>query len=140
MKSIMGKELKLFSVLFTALKLGFWAALLNIAWLFLGKDLLRISHLPKDFPVAVVLSSILPILFSGFVYYLLVRGFSRGYLLFLILGIAFLFFSNFPAFESVLPDGTPAPANFRWLVIPMHLIAGGLPLYFLPKLHPFQKS
>jgi hypothetical protein len=40
--------------------------------------------------------------------------------------------SNFPAFETTLPDGTPTPANFALLVIPMHFVAGLSALYLIP--------
>lgn len=136
----MQKEIKLISVLGTALKTGLLGAIINSIWLQVFLRIFEITGLPKGFEVAVVLSSLFPVLLAGFVYYFLVSSLSRGYALFLVLGIAFLAFSNFPAFDTNLPDGSPMPSNFKWLVIPMHFISGFLALYQLPNKHPYQKK
>ena len=93
---------------------------------------MNISGLPKGFSVAVVMSSIFPVLLASIIYFLLIRNFTRGYLLYMFLGVSFMLLSNFPAFETTLPDGTPTPANFALLVIPMHFVAGLSALYLIP--------
>ncbi len=128
----MNKSLSFIQVLKAGLFAGLVSAAINTIWNQIGIYFLNINQLPKGFSVAVVLSSIFPVLFAAVVYYLLVRNFTRGYLLFMFLGIGFMLLSNFPAFESQLPDGSPMPVNFPLLVIPMHFVAGLSALYLIP--------
>ena len=118
------------------IKAGFFAGLIaaaiNTIWNQIGILMMNVSGLPKGFSVAVVMSSILPVLLASIIYFLLIRNFTRGYLLYMFLGVSFMLLSNFPAFEVTLPDGTPTPANFALLVIPMHFVAGLSALYLIP--------
>lgn len=118
------------------IKAGFLAGLISAAintiWIQLGILIMNVSGLPKGFSIAVIMSSILPVVFASIIYFLLIRNFTRGYLLYMFLGVSFMLLSNFPAFETTLPDGTPTPSNFALLVIPMHFVAGLSALYLIP--------
>lgn len=129
----MDKSTKYLTVFKAALFAGILSAGINTVWNQIAISLFDIQGLPKGFAIAVIMSSILPVLFASLVYFLLNRFFTRGYLLYMILGIAFMLFSNFPAFETNLPDGTQMPKYFALLVIPMHFVAGLSALYFIPK-------
>lgn len=129
---IMNKSITFSKVIKAGFLAGLISAAINTIWNQLGIFVMNISGLPKGFSVAVVMSSILPVLFASIIYFLLIRNFTRGYLLYMFLGVSFMLLSNFPAFEVTLPDGTPTPANFALLVIPMHFVAGLSALYLIP--------
>jgi hypothetical protein len=116
-----------------ALQGGLIAAGVNIAWHFAAVFTLHITGLPNGFAIAVVLSSVLPLLLGSVVYVLLMNNFFKGKLLFYILSIAFAIFSIFPSFQPVLSDGTLAPANFALLTVPMHFVAAVSGIYFIVK-------
>jgi hypothetical protein len=67
------------------------------------------------------------------VYVLLLRNFLKGKFLYYILASAFAVFSIFPSFQTVLPDGSVAPANFALLTVPMHFIVAVVGSYFFIK-------
>ncbi len=112
---------------------GLIAAGFNISWLFILEYALSITGLPKQFPAAVVISTLLPILAGAVLYYLLAANFSKGKTLFLFIGSAFTILSLFPSFSTSMPDGTPTPNHFALLTIPMHAIAAGIGMYYTTK-------
>jgi hypothetical protein len=116
-----------------ALRGSLVAAGLNIAWLFSLEYVLGISGLPKGFPLAVVLSSMIPILLAAFLYVILVSQFLKGELIFFVLAAGFTLLSIFPSFEPILPDGNVAPANFAVLTVPMHFFAAVIGVYYIAK-------
>jgi hypothetical protein len=115
------------------LKLAIWVAVLNCIWGLIAVKLFAISGLPKGFMVAVVLSTFLVAIFAANAFFLLNKFFTRGPFLYYFLGISFFVLSNFPAFETALPDGSPMPINFPFLVLPMHLISAIYHVYLMPK-------
>ena len=115
------------------LKLAIWVAVINCIWGLLSVKLFSISDLPNGFMVAVVLSTFLVAIFAANAFFLLNKFFSRGNFLYYFLGISFFVLSNFPAFEAVLPDGSPMPINFPILVLPMHAISAIYHVYLMPK-------
>lgn len=114
-----------------ALRGGLFASGINLIWYFVLEFSLGLSGLPAGFQVAIVISTILPLLLGAVVYALLVKHFLKGQMLYLILAIAFAAFSVFPSFEPVLADGTPTPQNFALLTLPMHGVAAFFGTYFL---------
>ncbi|MCF8253393.1 MAG: hypothetical protein K9H61_05925 [Bacteroidia bacterium] len=129
----MKKDIKYSKVLKAAFMGGLIAAGLNVAWLYILEFAVNIQGLPKGFTVAVVISSILPLLVGALVYGFLIKSFLKGQMLFYILSVAFAVFSLFPSFQEILPDGNVAPANFALLTVPMHLIAAVVGVYFIVK-------
>lgn len=119
-------------------KNGFKAALLgglvsagvNLIWYALLKGTIGVGELPKGFVMAIVFSSILPLMVGSVVYVLLMRHFLKGKLLYYILASAFAVFSIFPSFQPILPDGNAAPHNFALLTVPMHFIVAVIGSYF----------
>jgi hypothetical protein len=116
-----------------ALQGGLVSAGINILWYVILVNTVGISNLPKGFVMAIVISSILPLILGSFVYVLLLRNFLKGKLLYYILASAFAVFSIFPSFQTVLPDGSVAPANFALLTVPMHFIVAVVGSYFFIK-------
>ncbi len=104
---------------------------INIAWLFSLEFLLNISGLPKGFPLAVVLSTLIPILLAAVLYVIFVKNFQKGEIIFLVLAAGFVLLSLFPSFEPILPDGNPAPANFALLTVPMHFFAAVIGVFYI---------
>ena len=107
------------------------AAGINIAWLFSLEFGLNISGLPKGFPLAVVLSTIIPVLLGAVLYVVFVKNFLKGEVMFLLLAAGFALLSIFPSFEPILPDGQAAPANFALLTVPMHFFAAVIGVYYI---------
>ncbi len=122
---------KLANILKAAFQGGLITAGINISWLFILEYILKINGLPNGFPVAVVISSIVPILIGAFIYFFLQKHFKEANRLFIFIGGSFTAFSLFPSFASVLPDGTPTPEHFALLTIPMHFVAGIIGLYYI---------
>lgn len=57
---------------------GLIAAGINISWLFILEYSFKITGLPNGFPIAVVISSILPILIGAIVYFFLQKNFKEA--------------------------------------------------------------
>jgi len=114
-----------------ALRGSLIASGINIAWLFSVEFYLNIVGLPKGFPLAVVLSTGLPILLAALLYVVFVKNFQKGEVMFLVLAAGFTLLSIFPSFEPILPDGSAAPANFALLTVPMHFFAAVIGVYYI---------
>jgi hypothetical protein len=110
---------------------GLIAAGINISWLFILEYSFKITGLPNGFPIAVVISSILPILIGAIVYFFLQKNFKEANKLFIFIGASFTALSMFPSFAVTLPDGTPTPEHFALLTIPMHFVAGFVGLFYI---------
>jgi uncharacterized protein YneF (UPF0154 family) len=121
----------IFKILKASFQGGLIAAGINISWLFILEYSLKINGLPNGFPIAVVISSILPILIGAIVYYFLQRNFKEANRLFIFIGASFTALSLFPSFAATLPDGTQTPEYFALLTIPMHFIAGFVGLFYI---------
>ncbi len=126
------------TTLSASLKAALWASLFgaigNSIWNLILQQVFTYTNLPEGFTFAIIISSFLPVLLSGVIFYLLIRFLpNKGLFIYYALGIAFMVFSNIPAWGSTLPDGKPMPENFALLVVPMHFISGILALYFIPK-------
>lgn len=122
-------------VLRAALRGSLIASGINIAWLFSLEFILKITGLPKGFPLAVVLSTIIPSILGALLYVIFVKNFKKGEVMFLVLAIGFTLLSLFPSFEPMLPDGNPAPENFALLTVPMHFFAAVIGVFYILKKH-----
>jgi len=92
------------------------------------------ATIPPAFAIAVTISSLLPVVVSSLIYFVLARYLAKGQLVFTVLGVGFLLFSFFPIFNNPqLPDGTVMDETFPLLVAPMHVFSGVLALYGIPK-------
>ncbi|HEX8531283.1 MAG TPA: DUF6069 family protein [Cytophagales bacterium] len=78
-------------------------------------------------------SSVVPALLAGLFYYLLARFTRRPGLIFAVVVVVFTLLSLGGPLQPALPDGSPSPAGFATLTIPMHLIAGAVMLLVIPR-------
>lgn len=99
---------------------GVIAAPVNVAWNFIAQSLGSVA--PPNFLMGVILSSILPLLIGSILYFLLVKFTANGKMV-----------SLYGPMQPVMPDGTATPEGFALLTIPMHLIAGGVAMWGIPK-------
>jgi Family of unknown function (DUF6069) len=110
---------------------GVIAASLNLAWNFIAQSMGSVA--PPNFTIAVIMSSILPLVLGGVFYFLLLKFTGKGKMIFLIVSGVFTLLSLFGPMQPVMPDGTPTPEGFAMLTIPMHIIAGGAAMWGIPK-------
>jgi hypothetical protein len=79
------------------------------------------------------LASIIPMMIGAVLFFLLVKYTAKGDLIFAIIAIVFTILSLYGTIQPVLPDGSPAPEGFTTLTLPMHLIAGGVAVWGIPR-------
>jgi predicted Na+-dependent transporter len=106
---------------------------LNEIWDLIGVNLLNLENPKNDFAIRIVVSSLLPTLIGGLLYFLLEKYTSKGKLIFQVVAIAFTLLSLYSSFMKTWPDGTVVADNFWLLSIPMHLIAGLSAAFLIPK-------
>ena len=110
---------------------GVIAAPLNEIWDFIAVAFGSIA--PPNFMVAVVISSIVSLLIGAVLYFLLMKYSKRGRMIFLAVSTVFTLLSLYATMQPVMPDGSATPHGFALLTIPMHLIAGGVAMWGIPK-------
>lgn len=111
---------------------GLIGAGLNNMWSLIANALGAV--IPSGFILAIIMSSIFPLLIGGILYFVFVRYIPKGKLVWIGLSIAFLLFSFYPVFSTPqLPDGTVLDDTFPLLVGPMHLISGFLAVWGIPR-------
>jgi hypothetical protein len=111
---------------------GLIAAGLNNIWSLIANALG--ATIPAGFILAIILSSIFPLLIGALLFFVFVRFIPKGKLVWIGLSIAFLLFSFYPVFSTPqLPDGTVLDDTFPLLVGPMHLISGFLAVWGIPR-------
>lgn len=92
------------------------------------------ATIPPGFAVAVILSSIFPLLIGGILYFVFVRFVPNGKLVWIGLSVAFILISFYPVFNTPsLPNGTVLDDTFPLLAGPMHLFSGILAIWGIPK-------
>lgn len=85
-------------------------------------------------PVSITLASIIPTLVAGVAYFVLQRfAGNRANVIYLIGTLGFTLLSCLGPLGGQLPDGSAMPVFFPALTLPMHLIAGGLAAFALPR-------
>jgi uncharacterized membrane protein len=79
------------------------------------------------------MSSFVPALLGALFYFVLSRFTSRATPIFVVVGIVLVIVSFAGSFMPQLPDGSPTPAGFAGLTLPMHIIAGGVIIWVLTR-------
>lgn len=110
---------------------GVIAAVLNSIWNIVAQQFGSVA--PPNFAMAVIMASIIPLMVGAIVYFLLVKFTAKGAIIFLVVGIIFTLASMGGPFQTQMPDGSPAPQGFPLLTVPMHIIAGAVALWGIPK-------
>ena len=82
---------------------------------------------------SVTMSSFGPALLGALFYFVLSRFTSRATPIFVVAGIVLVIVSFAGSFMPQLPDGSPTPAGFAGLTLPMHIIAGGVIIWVLTR-------
>jgi len=109
------------------------AVVLNHIWNQIATNVLSAQSVPGPWLLMLTLSSIIPLLLGGLVYFLLEKYTSNGTKIFIGLALVLTVFSIFGNFKPTLPDGTPTPYHFALLTVPMHFIAGLSAALGIPK-------
>ena len=111
---------------------GVIGATLNSIWSFIAQSMGSVP--PPGFPIAIILSSIFPVLIGSVLYFFLEKYTAKGQLIFTIIGVLFTVVSFYPTItSSTLPDGTVVGEGFTLLTLPMHIISGALAIWGIPK-------
>lgn len=111
---------------------GLVSAALNNVWSLIAQALG--SEAPAGFPIAVTISSILPTLIGAVLFFVLVKYLGKGELIFVIIAATFTLVSLIPTINTTeMPDGTVVGAGFTMLTLPMHLIAGAVAIWGIPR-------
>ena len=110
---------------------GGMVAVLNSIWNLIAQSMGIVP--PPNFTVAIIMASIVPIMFGAIIYFLLRKFILKGTLIFTIVGAIFALVSLSGPMQPQMPDGSPTPEGFAMLTIPMHIVAGGLALWGIPK-------
>jgi len=92
------------------------------------------ATIPPGFVIAVIMSSILPVLIGAIIFFILIRFVPKGNMIWYVLSTLFVLLSFYPVFNSpALPDGTVLDSTFPMLVGPMHVFSGALAIWGIPK-------
>ncbi len=127
------KRISFKKALVAGLLAGVVIALLNNLYNLFCGAVLDISA-PNVIHVGSVMgSSVVPALLAGVFYYLLARFTRRPGLIFNVVVVVFTLLSMGGPLQPTLPDGSPVPAGFTTLTVPMHLIAGAVMLLVIPR-------
>jgi len=81
---------------------------------------------------SVVVASFFPPVLAGLGYGVLARLTERATPIFVLVTWAITLATFQSVFDVTLPDGTPKPAGFDALVMPMHVVVGGFASLILP--------
>lgn len=81
---------------------------------------------------SVMLSSLFPPVLAGLGYGVLSRFTQRATLIFVVLTCAITLATFESILRTTLPDGSLKPAGFDALVMPMHVVVGGLAALIIP--------
>ena len=110
---------------------GAIAAALNLVWNFIAQSMG--SEPPPNFQMGVIMASIFPLLIGAIFFFLLTKFTAKGKMIFLIISGVFTLLSLFGTMQPTMPDGTATPEGFMFLAMPMHLIAGGMAMWAIPR-------
>ncbi|MES2620641.1 MAG: DUF6069 family protein [Bacteroidota bacterium] len=109
------------------------AIILNELWDLAGVIFLGFENPTSDFQVRIILSTLIPILIAGGLYFLFEKYTSMGTLIFQVVTLTLALISLYSSFITTWPDGTVVSPDFPVLSIPMHLIAGLSAAFLIPK-------
>ena len=113
---------------------GVIAAVINNVYGFAYTAVTGNSH-PLINPVSITLASLIPLLIAGLGYWLVARFMpARATLIFVAGTLVLAALSLGSSFGGQLPDGSTAPAWFPALSAPMHIVAGLVGAFGVPRL------
>ena len=127
------KRVSVKNALVTGLLAGVASALLNNLYNLFCASALDISVPAVIHVGSITGASVVPAVLAGVFYYLLARFTRRPTLIFSVVVVAMTLLSLGGPFQPTLPDGSPTPAGFVTLTLPMHLIAGAVMLAVIPR-------
>lgn len=111
---------------------GLIGAALNSIWSFVAQSMGSVP--PPGFPIAIIMSSIFPVLIGSVIFFFLAKYAAKGQLIFTIVGVVFTLISLYPTLTTTtLPDGTTVVEGFTLLTLPMHIISGAIAIWAIPK-------
>jgi hypothetical protein len=116
-----------------ALAAGLIGAVLNNLYSYLYTALTGFSVLEVINFGSVTISSFVPAVLGALFYFVLSRFTAKATRIFVVVGIVLIIASFAGSFMPQLPDGTPTPAGFVGLTLPMHIIAGAVILWVLTR-------
>jgi hypothetical protein len=119
------------SALKAALAAGVLASALNLVYYFIYTSAVGIGPSPIN-PVTTAVSSVIPLLLAGILFYVLAKKVKNGKTIFVVVAVVLGLLSLFSSFQTQLPDGTTAPEGFAALSAPMHLIAAAAAAFGIP--------
>ena len=109
------------------------AVVVNHIWNQIATNALHAQGVPGPWLIMVTVSSIVPLLLAGVVYFLLEKYTGIGAKIFAGLAVVLTVLSVYGNFQPTLPDGTPTPEGFALLTVPMHFVAGLIAAFGIPK-------
>ena len=117
---------------------GVIAAGINICYMYFYESLTGFSYPQYINFLTVAISSIVPSVFAGLLYFSLRRMFkpSKAFSGFLIIMMVVMFISFLGPLNNELPNGKPMPAEFAGLSIPMHIFAPVIYVFMLVRAVP----
>lgn len=124
--------MKISQTLKAGLYSGLIAAVINNLYGFIYKTVTGIQAAIIN-PVSISLSSILPLVIAGLVFYFLASKLKNGATVFSIASIVLGVLSLYSSFQPVLPDGSAVPQGFALLTAPMHIVAALCAAIGIPK-------
>ena len=116
-----------------ALISGVIALVTNQIWNFIALHFLGAVAPAGSWTIMVGVSSVVPLLLAGVVYFLLEKYTRNGTKIFTALSIVLAVLSVYGNFQPVLPDGTATPQGFSLLTVPMHFTAGLAAAFGIPR-------
>jgi len=87
---------------------------------------------PVNF-LSITMGSTVPLVIAALIFFGLSKLTAKYRTIYLVGAIILTLLSLYGSFQPQLPDGSPTPAGFALLTVPMHLIAGTIAIYLIPK-------
>ena len=116
-----------------ALISGVIALVINQIWNFIALHFLNAVAPAGPWTIMVCVSSVVPLLIAGLLYFALEKYTSKGATIFTVVAVVLTMLSIYQNFQPVMPDGTATPQNFAILSVPMHFIAGFAAAFGIPR-------
>ena len=117
---------------------GVIAAAVNVCYMLLYESMTGFSMDKYINVLSVSISSIVPSVFVGLLYFSLRRimNWEKAFNSFLLIVVVVSLISFFGPLSNELPDGSPMPPEFAGLSIPMHIFAPAIYLFMIVRAVP----
>ena len=116
-----------------ALISGVIALVVNQTWNFIATHFLNIAAPAGPWAIMICVSSVVPLLIAGLLYFALEKYTNNGATIFTVVAVVLTVLSIYQSFQPVMPDGTATPEHFALLSVPMHFVAGLLAAFGIPR-------